>query len=767
MRRRTLLLLPLLVALAGAQGLAAKLDRALDPTTDPKQRGALLAEVMAEGGGAAALAQRGLDPRGDSEVVHAVVAALLGGPDPVANLEPVVRLLTHEAHRAKVASRVQRMAENLPLARRALTQLEGWTVVKGDEAKLDPVLRVAAVRALALLPLRESIDLIVEVWGKEKDARALEECRAALADVVPGGSPDQARAYLRERPFASYYDLVREVAARRSRDLERLSKYIDIAFRNATAREAFAALGETNPLIMMRAAERIFQLAEQVEASADAAALLGMAPEEFARGTFDAFVREQRNGALQRVIALLADSLARLSRGNAKAPLRPAVVPAVELVDAIGRLAASPADWEEAGRACVRLLEELGEPGVRVLARFAGDFGSADVRIRAITAMRSLARKPDAGPARDFIGRQLAERLEREKEATVRSRILFAMCDAPVTQAIEPIRRLLGEEATAPLSDADAGWCIEILRSIRTPEALSTLFELAAPGGASPRLWLLAASEGLVKRLAGSQEDSAILDRLRSMLRSAEVGLDARTSLLERMGETGVRVIHPLLGEIARDETLDAALRKAASVARLRLAERLAVLAAEAPAAGGDLEVAGQILAEEWRGGADHARVEALARAVVQAADAAKAAAGPARFLVARLADRDGADADAVRKLYRAALERALDDRVAAPYEREMLVRYRAIIRQGAVSGEVAERFANASKRLASLTEGDREVALGYWVDAVECLIDAGDRAKAQKLADEMPREGGLPPAIATRLEQALSRREPPPPGNG
>ncbi len=767
MRPRTLLLLPLLAALAGAQGLAAKLDRALDPTTDPKQRGVLLTEVMAEGGGPAALAQRGLDPRGDSEVVHAVVAALLAGSDPVSNLEPVVRLLTHDAHRPKVASRLQRMAENQLLARRALTLIETWTVVKGDEGKLDPLLRVAAVRALALLPLRESVDLIVEVWGKEKDARVLEECRAALADAVPGGSPDHARAYLRQRPFASYYDLVREVAGARSRDLERLSKYIDIAFRNALARDAFLALGESNPVIVTRAAERILQLAEQIESSADAAALLGMTPEEFARGTFDAFVREQRNGAVQRVIALLADSLARLSRGNAKAPLRPAVVPVGELVDAIGRLAASPADWEEAGRACIRLLEEVGEPGVRVLARFAGDSGSADVRIRAITAMRSCARKPDAGPVRDFIGRQLAERLEREKEPTVRSRILFAMCDAPVTQAIEPIRRLLREEGGTPLSDADAGWCIEILRSIRTPEALATLFDFTAPGGTAPRLWLLAASEGLVKRLAGTAEDAAILDRLRSILRSAEVRLDERTSLLERIGESGVRGIHALLGEIARDEALDAPLRKSASNARLRLAERLTATAAEAPGPSGDFEVVGQILLDEWRGGGEAARIEALARAAVQAGESGKAAVGPARFLVARLADRDGADIDAVRKLYRAALERVLDDRVAPPIEREMLLRFRAILRQGPISGETAERFANASKRLAALTEGDLEAALGYWVDAVECTIDAGDRAKAQKLADEMPREGGLPPAIATRLEQALSRREPVPPGNG
>jgi HEAT repeat protein len=746
---KRMLFLLLAASLAAQQG-AAEVARALDPQTAPSERTRLLAEIAKTPEGRLELARRGLAPELDSEVVHAVVEVLLAGEEPGEHMEPICRLLLSPAHRAKVQQRIQRVAESPAIAKRLVERLTALARGGTPESAREPALRTATVRALGSVPARAAVESIVAVWSTDADPYVRDECRASVDGVIDAPTAAAAEAYLAERPYATYFDLVKEVSRRRVQESEAMTRIVGQLLRTAEASVAIELLANRSGELRRAAAERIQGCAA---AGPKDGLIAGMKAEEFALAVFGHFRAELGRGESVATVSILGETLATLAEAGPNGPLLRSV-PVEDLTRAVQDLADRKADWQSAGEAAVRLLGALGEPGQGVLMRFARGSGSAEVRRRAAFQLGELARNVPTTQA--FVGQGLADLLLREADPRVRQQILLSLGSAPVEDAVEPIRALLFPEKAdepAALTELEPRYCIEVLARIETPAALDVLVRLTKE--ADPEVRALAAVTGLVPRVNGRPDHEAVREHLRQMVVGPDQPEEVRRKVVAGLGESNRRGADAILREAARAGELDPELRALAVTARLRLAERLA----DPDAAQEDLDAANAILREEWAAG-NRERIEPIARAILEAGDAAKKRVGDARALVALLereqrgAELRSEDVDALLPLFTEARDKSVADRPTPLVERQLLLELRVLLK---ATSNGQRPYIDASKRLAALAAEDRQQAWGYWLDAIGCAAgEVKDRALAEGLVTEMRGAAGDPEGAAIARWQTM-----------
>jgi hypothetical protein len=757
-RRSILLLLLIGASVAGAaQVFDARLDEALNPETAPGKRLELLDQILATEGGAAALAERGLSPKGDPEVVHAVVDALIRSDQHLDHLERICLLLVAEDGmllRRKVARRLLRAGEHPEKAAALIGRLRDLALGVAADASSNPELRLGAIRVLGRIPQRAAVALVIEAWSREEksaqaDADVIAACREALAHVVPGRTATDARTYFDQRLSHSYFDLRDEVSNRRLEELQRLRGSYYQSLKAASASAAFDALSQADPLGREHAAERIRTLAASGKTS-------DLKPEEFAKRAFAAFAEERRRSPIPSVAAVrLTEAMADLGKTGKSSPLLKAVG-AKEVAVAFDALAREAGAGEAFGLAAVRLLKSIGPEGIAPLFEYARRFRkSSNVRIEAI---RALADRAGAGgDNRAMIGAGLAKMLERVEQPAVRRQLLFSLKQAAVPQAFEAIRNLLlPPEGTDPkLAAIEAKDCIAILQQIATPEALSTLLEVAEK---HPDLKVRrdAVIEGLLPRAQQANgEEATVLDYLRRIVLSKDQDKGLRKDVVAGLADRGGRGVYPLLRALESDAGLEEDLRQAASAGKLRLAERLAAPAAGATASREDLATATAILGEEVSRG-DPARLKKLADRILATGAARKIPTGNARALLAKVCARmPNGKAEEILAAYQDAVDNAKPDGLAQADEIALRLRYRELLLAGKPDPVKDARAVQESLRLAELTAADKPRSAGYLLDAAQYATERlKNRPRADEILAQAEKLGPFSGALATRLAE-------------
>jgi len=469
--RRTLFSLLLLAAVAAAQGVDEWIEQVLDPRTSPEQRVDALKRVGQSKEGLDKLAEKGLDGRRDTEVVHAVVDTLLKAADYRPYIDRICRLLLVEKHRDKVLRRLQVVGEH---PERGQPLLDGLGAIAREAT--DSAMREAAILALGKIPRRAAAQIIVDAGLGATDERVRGAVEAYVRRLFPVESVKEAKDYLDSHRLDSFWDLVQgridQLIAVQKEQEERVRDYLRKA-SPADALEVFEEGGGNRVF----AAERLRELAEQnavPEPAGFARALVDRAlTQELAREPPDAKVLAELLGALYPYAKDAASPLWQVKQPK-------------EVRDLIQRLADLPGngpDHERFGRDAVRLLGAIDDEGLAINA-FAENFSSVDVRKEALQQLGALAGRLRA--RQNYVGIKLAGLLAKNKgEPVLRAQILSLLTQNHVPVAREPdvvavLRGFLDKGATPDLSDAELRDCTFVLGKSRTPEAKEALLKAAA-----------------------------------------------------------------------------------------------------------------------------------------------------------------------------------------------------------------------------------------------------------------------------------------------
>jgi len=722
----------LLTALAVAQSVEQIADEASRPGTGPKQRGELMQELMKLEGGPAALARVALDKARDPEVVHAAVEVLLDEGLAAEHLERICALLLSERHRKKVEERLYRYAQDHPEPARDLVQQLAILArdPNGDaEQALDR--QLAAVRALGKIPLREAVEQIAIVWSGSEGALAA-RCSVELKDVLEAVSGDHALQLLRERPFASYTDLVKEVSSKRAEELRKALKMVarlrEWAFQHATAEQVFKTLDEGDPNLKPFAAERALKLAEAKQYGKQGAG-------HFAGEVVECLLKELPAGANRTTIKLvetLKELYATKALGKETFPK------AAEVRDALRAGSRGGEDQAKFATLAIGLLREMGAGAASVVADYASHHKSEDVRQTAVRALGALAKTGDK-TLKAQVGVLLARLLQSDPPRSVLSQILFNLQTAPSDEAIESIQKLLfPSDPKMALGRNDAIYCIELLAASPSATALETLEKLAREAS-DVTLRIDAVDRGLVGRTHGGAESGGVLDFLQGLVRDPKQAEVLRLGVLTAIGAKGNREAAPMLGVLASDEKLDAKVRAEATRQRLVLAAR--IVRGNGEVTSEVLDAVATILAEEIaRPGADLAAMLLTARAAVQVADRNTVKARGCRSLYAQLLSRQPKPKpSAVRAAWKDAADKAAGDGLTPTQQIKVLEAYRALLLAtkppAGGEGALIKETNKTNMRLCALAEkkGDVQGSFRYWLAA---LAGAVEKLKDRKAAD-------------------------------
>jgi len=751
---RVAAVLLLLAAWAGAQTVDQIADQASRSTTGPKERLELMQQLMQREGGPAALARVALDKARDPEVVHTAVDVLLDEGLAAAHLARICALLLSDRHRAKVEERLYRYAQHNPVQGRELVSQLGHLArePKGEpESALDG--RLAAVRALGKIPLREAVEVMALIWSETGKGPVAARCAVELADVLEASSGDHALQLLAERGFASYTDLVKEVSRKRAeqnrKDTKTIARLREMAFRQATPEEVFGTFEEGNPDLKPFAAARARVLAAEKNYGAKGAV-------GFAGEVVECLLKELAGGAnltCAELVATLQTLYSTRALGETGLPR------AAEVRDALRVGAASQADQAKFATLAIGLLRQMGAGAAPILAEYAKNHGSVKVRESAVRALGDLANKGDKA-LKGQVGALLAQLLQGNPPGPVLRQILFTLQAAPSDQAIEAIQKLLfPSDPKRALVRDDIISCIELLAATPTRNALTTLERLALEA-TDATLRLDAVNRGLVARTHGGDESAGVLGFLEGLVRDPKQAEALRLGVLTALGAKGNRNAAPLLGVLAADKDLDPKIRAAATKQRLALAARLVRGNGEVTAE--VLAAVAVILAEEMaRPTADVAAMLATARTAVQVADKNKVNARGCRALYAQLLARQAKPKPAeVRAAWKDAADKAAGDGLTPAQQIKVLNAYRALLvattpAKGAERAHVEETIRTDLLLLDLATKkGDVPGSFRYWLDALEgAVVKLRDRTAAAAVVGQRP-QGELAGALATRWER-------------
>jgi hypothetical protein len=754
---RVVTVLLCLLSGAWAQGLPEDINEALDPRTDQPRRLELVDRIGKTEGGLNLLVQSGLDGKLDTEVVHAVVGYLL---DPKAerylpHLTRICGLLAFEAHREKTLTRIQAIGEHPENGKKLRDEL--LRIAKGVDARDDPKLRGAAIDALGRVPLRAVLEEVVALGLRDAKVRA-----AALRHVQQLGfhSLQAAEQHLRKNKNDTVYDILRKNLAAATRKIERFRATQLAQLTTASGKDALAAMEDNDVETRLAASTRLKQLADKGEYK-------DVGAKEFASQVFDLFVAEQRSPDFHGAsLANLCATLDVLARGGEKAPLWLAKERA-EVVEALQPLATgdrrlSPEQLLSVGSAAVSLLHTAGEAAAPVLGAFARQFSQADARRSAIQNLGDFARRFEA--SRDYVGRLLAGMLPTEKDPAVRRQILATLNQrfVPAATALDPIRGYLQPDSApnvAPaLDDTEIRDCIGILGRVGSDPALALLRKVARE---HPDLNVrrVAVEDGLLPWAARNGKAHVILKDLLDLAIGKDQPLDAREAVIDALGQKGTRNAHATLNVIVRTQGIDPSLQAAAVAAKLALAERLAVPPDARTIAPDDLQTAVRILEEE-RGAADLARIEKLARTIVEAGVAAKLPVGTARYRLVTLYLRHPEkehDKKVLRELCEAAANGAKNDGLLAADEQALLYRYKKLLLEDETPDK---RLANREAamrclgRIAELEKVDTKKAASLFMDAAALAIELKRKADADEYLNKAMGTNGVGGGLTARLKQ-------------
>ncbi|MCK6461501.1 MAG: hypothetical protein L6Q95_16595, partial [Planctomycetes bacterium] len=750
--RRTVLAALLLSSVAAAQGIDDWIEIALDDRTAPDDRVEALDKIeKTKKEGLDKLADKGLDPLRDPEVVHAVVATLLGDREREHDYRPYVericRLLVVEKHRSKVLRRIQAVWED----DRGLPLLEACLAMAREAP--DAAGREAALIALGKIPRRKAAEAIVEVGLASADEPVKSVAREYVARWFGVSTLKEAKDFLVARKFDSFQDLVEERIGNLTEKERENEEYRRASLENATLAEALDELEKGGPY-RVYAAMRIQKLAEQngiKDPSELVRRVFGGVADETLRDPPDPNVLVPLLGALQR----FATELGKTNKPE-------------EVREVIGRLAGLPGSGpthEKLGSASVWLLGVIDDEG-RALHAFAERFPSADVRRQAVQQLGLLAQR--VPKQTNFVSIRLASLLQgAEKEPAIRAQILNLLTQPHITVATEPVNVVtvvagyLASGTSPELTEAEMRDCAKVLAKRRTDAARKALLALAGTH-AKVQVRRIVVEEGL---LPWGRDDESIHADLMALVADKEQPLDARKVVIEALGKKGGRRSAATLEKLAQTKDLDPTLLDAVREAKLVLLERLATMkgaAADAPEQKPlDLEAACQLLEQE-RGG-DAERLEQLAGVLVKACDQAKIPAGTARYrlatLYARLPQEKQKEPQLLQR-YKDAADNAASDKLPAGLREELLLAYREALRKDASDPERARRAMECSRDLAQLAleSQAKDRAAGYWLDAAEAATNLSDGAQARKFLDEAAASGGIVGELESR-EQALRDR--------
>jgi len=753
---RVLTVLLCLLSGAWAQGLPEDINEALDPRTDQPRRLELVDRIGKTEGGLNLLVQSGLDGKLDTEVVHAVVGYLL---DPKAerylpHLARICGLLAYEQHREKTLTRIQAIGEHPENGKKLRDEL--LRIAKGVDARDDPKLRGAAIDALGRVPLRAVLEEVVALGLRDAKVRA-----AALRHVQQLGfhSLQAAEQHLRKNKNDTVYDILRKNLAEATRKIERFRATQLAQLTTASGKDALAAMEDNDVETRLAASTRLKQLADKGEYK-------DVGAKEFASQVFDLFVAEQRSPDFHGAsLANLCATLDVLARGGEKAPLwlakeRAAVVEALQPL-ATGDRRLSPEQLLSVGSAAVSLLHTAGEAAAPVLGAFARQFSQADARRGAIQSLGDFARRFEA--SRDYVGRLLAGMLPTEKDPAVRRQILATLNQrfVPAATALDPIRTYLEPESVADapeLDDTEIRDCIGILGRVGSDPALALLRKVAR---AHPDLNVrrVAVEDGLLPWAARNGKAHVILKDLLDLAIGKDQPLDARRAVIDALGQKGTRNAHATLNVIVQTQGIDPSLQAAAVAAKLALAERLAVPPGGRTIAPDDLQTAVRILEEE-RGAADLARIEKLARTIVEAGVAAKLPVGTARYRLVTLYLRHPEkehDKKVLRELCEAAANGAKADGLLAADEQALLYLYKKLLLEDKSPDKRLANREGAMRclgRIAELEKVDKKKAASLFMDAGALAIGLKRKADADEYLNRAMGTGGVGGELTARMKQ-------------
>ncbi|MHC4816968.1 MAG: hypothetical protein ACYTF8_02745 [Planctomycetota bacterium] len=751
---RAIAVLFCLLPAAWAQGLQEDINEALDLRTAQPRRLELLNRIVGTEGGLSQLAQRGLDPKLDSEVVNAVVGKLfeIDGDKYLPYLPQICNLLQFKAHREKVATRIQAVGEHPENGRKLRDEL--MKIARGDDARDDPQLRSAAIDALGRVPRRDVLKEIVALGLTDTKVRA-----AALKHVNLLGFPTlkSAQSHLEKNPNDSVYDIQRKNLAALRKELERYRALQLAGLKTAGAADALAAMESSDVETRLVASTRLKELAEKGEFG-------DTGTKEFAGQVFDLFVGERLNPNLDgATLAHLCATLDVLARGDEKnkpplwqAKERMQVVEALQAL-APGDSRLSPEELDQVGSAAVSLLHTAGEQATPGLAAFARRFPQAAARKGAIQSLGDFARRFEA--RKDYVGRTLAGMLPTEKDPAVRRQILGTLNQrfVPAAEALDPIRDYLLPKTAAKhkLDDTEIRDCIGILGRIGSDPALALLRKVAR-GHPELRVRHFAVEDGLLPWAARNGKEPVILKDLLDLAVGKSQPPKARRAVIDALGAKGTRNAHATLNEIVKTQGIDPGLQAAAVAAKLTLAERLAAAPDGRAIPANDLQTAIRILEEE-RGAADLARIDKLARDIVQAGDAAKLAVRTARYRLVTLYLRrpeKERDPTVLRQRYADAANRAGGDGLPSTEEQALLLEFTKIL----LADDTDESRLKAMIHLGRAAEleknGDKKKGASLFMDAAELAIQLKRKTDAQTLLNQAMGTTGVGGELTERMKR-------------
>jgi hypothetical protein len=717
--RRTSIVLLALSALLGAQAV----DPAIDPNTAPSERQQLQKVLAGTDEGAAQLAAYLRDPAVDPAVKHEIVDVFFGEEKAVKHVDAIIQLLVdgNDKLHKQVARRIKSVVKD-PVRALALLNL---LVDLGLHHK-DGKLRLAAVRALSYFPLRQAVERVVDIWGKDKDESVRAECKRVLKYVLLTETPAEARAKLKRYEHHTYLDLRDLVIDAVLAENELLKTYKQMVLRSAHAERCFEVLDGEDVSGHRVVAARLQQLAKESQ-------FKPLDADQFTERILGAFAAQRDLGDPQVVTSLLL-TLKELTAGGEKSPLRKN--------ERIGKLfkllrpmVTKGEGWDAAGVASVELLGALGTGAASDLVSFAGSAHDA-VRKAAIDKLGRLAR--EGTDERDFVGRSLAGLLAKEKSPEVRKQLLFNLVSAPVEQARAPVVALL---AKGELSTAEVKNCIEILRALESDESLDALLALVK-GEREEKLRLFAVAEGLLARKSTPGQLGRILAELSAIASSDKQPDGLRTGIVAALGERGGREAYAVLHTL--EDVKD--LADASATAKLALAERLV----ESAKVQEDLKVATRALAE--RAGGDLAKLEKLALAILAAGKERKIRVGNARYLRAKLyqAREDRAEPE-VRRLLREAVEGAQEDMLDSDLQIALCEEFKTLLLMGKPDQQSLLDAIKCLERLAELLANEQQAkAAGYLLEAATIATDRlKDRVRAEALLKAAEAKGAEAAQVA------------------
>ncbi|MEM8886142.1 MAG: HEAT repeat domain-containing protein, partial [Planctomycetota bacterium] len=731
--------------LAAAQSVEELVDRAVRATTGPKERLETMQELVKREGGDAALAEAGLDPLRDPEVVHMTLEVLLDGGRVNDHVARVCRLLLNESHRPKVEERIYRYAEDLGRARELVGAIAPLARGELPEAKMDPTLQRAAVMALGRIPHRDALDVIIAAWSASKEPSMIATAQQQLKGVVRASTAEEARRYLDSRRYATYTDLMREISEGAIQDRElwraRAERFAEGYFKSASHAEIYEAFANGTSLEKRFAAKRAAALSGAKTYGADGV-------ERFAQELVTCLLKELEERPTE-AAGHLAAALASLSRDRA---LGDKPLPEVaKLRTALTAGARGGADREAFALSALQLLRGMGPPAAPIVADYAGNHGSPAVRTAAVKVLGDLASAGDDA-TRQRIAEYLTRLLAGDPPDTVRSQILFAMQTAPSPAAIATLRALLvpkdGSKAL-PASDVSLG--VQILAKMRAPEATQLLAELAR-GAKDPALRRSVIENGLVPRTFRKEEAAEAFALLSSIVLDKSQPADVRKAVLQALGARGYRNASATLGAWAGSDQLELELRKEATLQRLALGERLLAGNGSGQTTPEDLSVIGTMLGEEGLRGAPRPKLLQLARNAVALAARKKIAGGLCRVRYAQLlADEPEAKPAALRAAWKDAVDKAVADGLSDADREQALLAYRKLL-----AGADAM---NASRQLFELANaGNSPARFGYWLDALEVAVEQLQNRGAAEQILQKPPTGEFPTDVRNRREQLFAK---------